>query len=181
MVLIHEHLLFAGSAVENQYSLMSFGILGLGPFFGDGPGRQEFIDNFYCRRREEEENDREQMKRQEAASGIVVYPTPGVDVLIGRGRPFHEFSGTRRLLTLIESELGRYSLDIDQFSKTCLAMEIVKRVQEWNGRFLHRSDKGWEVIDDVAARRKVINLFRYKKNLQDSMSSSDQSKRARQS
>ena len=175
-----------GSPFEQEYSLLSFGISCLGMFLQeevtDGSTEiYELIERFYRNRRLEDDKEKERMQQKEATSGIIIYPTPDIDVLIGRGHPYHDYSGTRRLLRLIDSELARYNKDSDQFYKTCIAMETVTKVKEWNGRFLRRTEKGWIVLDDVTARRKVVNLFRYKKHIQENGPLSNSSKRVKRS
>ena len=121
-------------------------------------------------------------RKEEERTGVVLYPEPK-DVLIGRGRPYHEYAGTRQLLELIESELERYyhydnnsdnqdattavKTSNDRFWKTCINIEIVKKIQELGGRFLQRSTKlgGWKILDEITAREKTANLFRYRYNL----------------
>jgi hypothetical protein len=67
--------------------------------------------------------ERDPIGRQvEARSGLICYPNLE-DALIGRGYPYRIFSGTTRLLQMIDSESERYAQSSDNFSKTCIAME----------------------------------------------------------
>jgi hypothetical protein len=131
---------------------------------------QKALDRYIQIREDANKREREILADNEQRYGIIVYPAPD-DALIGREHPYHDFSRTRRFLEVIDPELERYSQSDEKFWKTCISMAVVKKVQEWNGRFLHRTETGWKVFDDNAAREKVINIFRYKKKLQQRSSS----------
>jgi hypothetical protein len=102
-------------------------------------GKTYLHDQYVERRREKERKMANKRKDEEERSGLVLFPQPN-DVLIGRGRPYHEFSGTRHLIDeLIDSQLGRYFQSNDRFRKTCINIEVVKKTLESNGRFLQRT------------------------------------------
>jgi hypothetical protein len=107
-----------------------------------------------------------EVKRQdEERTGIALYPEPD-DVLIGRSHPYHIYSGTCRLLDLIESKIDQYYRSTShKFLKTCIDMEVVKNIKESGGRFLTWTKTGWKILDDTTAREKTANLFRYRYNL----------------
>jgi hypothetical protein len=129
-----------------------------------GTRREEMLNLYFERREKEGRREQESRANEEALSGLIAYPNPG-DGLIGRGHPYHDFSGSRRLFKLIDSESARYGESSDRFWKTCVTLDITQRFQESNGRFLQRTKSGWKELDINEARIKVNNLFRYKKNL----------------
>jgi hypothetical protein len=135
-----------------QYSLMTFGIQCKEMLFA-GEGKTSLHDEYLRRRRERDAIMEDQRFQEEDISGIVQYPERN-DVLIGRGRPFHEYNGTRRLIDMIDSELDRYYGANDRFVKTCIDIEIVKKIEEANGRFLQRTKSGWKILENVDAREK---------------------------
>ena len=92
---------------------------------------------------------------------IIEYPGPN-DVLLGRGRPFQEYIGNRQFISLVEAERERYQRTEDKFEKTCISIDIVKKIQDIGGRFLDRTEEGWEVVNDVTAREKASRAFRAK-------------------
>mmetsp|Transcript_99427 Transcript_99427/g.148889 ORF Transcript_99427/g.148889 Transcript_99427/m.148889 type:complete len:96 (-) Transcript_99427:165-452(-) len=58
--------------------------------------------------------------------------------------------------------MERYKTCDGRFEKTCCFMDVVKTIQESNGRFIERRPSGWEVVDDTVAREKIANGFRFK-------------------
>eukprot|EP00339_Tiarina_fusa_P005404 CAMPEP_0117052190 /NCGR_PEP_ID=MMETSP0472-20121206/36081_1 /TAXON_ID=693140 ORGANISM="Tiarina fusus, Strain LIS" /NCGR_SAMPLE_ID=MMETSP0472 /ASSEMBLY_ACC=CAM_ASM_000603 /LENGTH=513 /DNA_ID=CAMNT_0004766733 /DNA_START=115 /DNA_END=1653 /DNA_ORIENTATION=+ len=154
-----------GSAIEMQYSLLTFGIHCGDLLTSAGNGKTKLHDQYVATRRRVDTSRQEQVVAEEEGSGIVLYPRDK-DVLIGRGRPYHEFEGTRNLIRLIDTQLERYYQTDDRFWKTCINMEIVKQIEERGGRFLQRTSAsgGWKILDDIVAREKTANLFRYRYN-----------------
>jgi hypothetical protein len=156
--------LCAGSDLEMQYSLTTFGIpckFLLQNDARDGIDTKKQLHELYIHRRRviepEEENAR---VREELTSGVIFYPRPA-DVLIGRGRPYQEYPGNQRFGRLIDANLDLYHKCSDRFGKTCLSMDIAKTVQDYGGRFIERTKSGtWKVIDDVVAREKTAIGFR---------------------
>jgi hypothetical protein len=149
-----------------RYSLMTFGIAchDVPQVDQDEERVQKLMDKYLENMAELETREAAVRAEEDSSSDIIPYPEH-TDALIGRGCPYYEFSGTRRLLVLIDSEKDRYSqLKDDKFQKTCFSIGVVKKVQESNGRFLQRTERGWKVMDDGDARKKVINLLSYSKN-----------------
>ena len=176
-----------GSPLEMQYSLLSFGIHCQGFLEADsgnsshgGNSRLQEQGQKYLNERRRIEKEREEQRiAEENATGIILYPNPN-DVLIGRGSPYQEYSGNRRHHQLVDSMLDKYNESNDRLWKTCVAGDVVKRIQESNGRFLTRTtggdrsstnsengtggfEEGWKVIDDVIARDKTSIAFRSRK------------------
>jgi hypothetical protein len=154
----------AGSDLEMQYSLTTFGIpctFLLQKDFRDGADmKKQLHERYIQRRRKIELAENEARIQEELSSGVIFYPQP-VDVLMGRGRPYQEFPGNQRFGRLIDAHLDLYHKCSDRFGKTCLSMDIAKTVQEYGGRFIARTKSGtWKVIDDVVAREKTAIGFR---------------------
>ena len=70
---------------------------------------------------------------------IIAVPNPN-DVLIGRGRPYHEYSGNILFTRIVDSLVDQYeACGDDHFAKTCLTLQVIKSIQEEHGgRFLLR-------------------------------------------
>jgi hypothetical protein len=168
----------AGTDLEIKHSLLTFGING-GHMFqsargtGDAgekaknPNEQSYIQH----RREIEKREAEHQAKEEAKSGIFLYPKP-FDVLVGRGRPYREYSGNRRLGSLIDEHLERYRIG-DRFQKSCILLDVVKSVHEYKGRFLQKTSGGWVVVAEKVAREKVAKGFRFKMGKDDGTDDAD--------
>jgi hypothetical protein len=111
------------------------------------------------RRMEIEKREEEERLIVEARTGVILHPAPN-DVLLGRGRPNQEFSGNRRFVDLVESQMERFRKCSQQWEKTCVIITVVKMVQDTGGRFLSRRTDGWEVVNDAVARKKAGGTFR---------------------
>lgn len=151
-----------GSHLEVQYALMTFGIpMKSIPIRDDGTLKPEINEQYL---RERQIKDKEFRRREEDESlrgGVILYPNLN-DVLLGRGRPFQQYAGNQRLNRMVDAHREQYQRIIDRFEKTCLSMDIVKLVQESGGRFLQRTQHGWERVTDFVAREKVSHSFRTK-------------------
>jgi len=86
------------------------------------------------------------------------------DVLMGRGGKSNHHPGNQRYRAEIERLQERYKLTDDKDEKTNISAELVQHVQSYGGHFLEKDDKGWYVIDDVVARRKVSQALREDKD-----------------
>eukprot|EP00339_Tiarina_fusa_P009765 CAMPEP_0117014084 /NCGR_PEP_ID=MMETSP0472-20121206/11499_1 /TAXON_ID=693140 ORGANISM="Tiarina fusus, Strain LIS" /NCGR_SAMPLE_ID=MMETSP0472 /ASSEMBLY_ACC=CAM_ASM_000603 /LENGTH=456 /DNA_ID=CAMNT_0004717569 /DNA_START=74 /DNA_END=1444 /DNA_ORIENTATION=- len=152
-----------GSDLEMQYSLMTFGIVCHYLFrSAEGDGKRELFHQQHIQRRREIEREMEQNSRmEEEASGIILHPQPH-DVLVGRGRPYQEYTGNQRLSRLVEAQSYRYRNTEDRFEKSCIILESVKMVQNSNGRFLQKTSGGWKLATDKVAREKTCSAFRFK-------------------
>lgn len=148
----------------NKSVLQSFGIpVDAFPFLQpDGVDLDENVHQHYIQERRRVEQEHWRLSTlQEESSGLVSYPTKN-DVLVGRGRPYQEFQGNLRYSLLIDMNLSKYLKATNRFEKTCVFMDIVKLIQENNGRFLQRNSQGWEIVKDNVAREKVSHIFRTK-------------------
>jgi hypothetical protein len=95
---------------------------------------------------------------EEARSGIISYHRSN-DVLFGWGAPYNISPGNRGWEQLIATHGNRYA-DSNNFDKTCISMEMIKTVHEYNGRFLQRIPNIWKALDDASAREKATRAFR---------------------
>lgn len=86
------------------------------------------------------------------------------DVLMGRGGKSNHHPGNERYRAQIDRLQERYKLTDDKDEKTNMSAELVQHVQSYGGHFLEKDDKGWYVIDDVVARRKVSQALREDKD-----------------
>jgi hypothetical protein len=161
-----------GSHLEIQYSLMTFGIqckslIRGGPALEEDDDEDEKHNNYtngdatkmhqrYLERRLQIEA---KTADDRSNTGGLLYPNPN-DVLVGRGRPYREYSGNQRWSRLIDALLEKHHRSADRFAKTCITMDVVKTVHERGGRFLSRTSTGWEVLDDLTAREKTASGFR---------------------
>ena len=156
-----------------EYSLLTFGIH-CSEILSSGDGKTDLHDDYIQRRNEIEFEIDQRIKLEEEKTGIVEYPTSN-DVLIGRGKPYHEYVGTRKLIQIIDSKMAEYyKYDLmkaskanadDRFWKTCINTDIVAKITEAGGRFLQRiPNKGWKILNQSMAREKTANLFRYRHN-----------------
>ena len=158
-----------GSDLEMQYALSTFGIQcktlldseSPGSVPGENDSKKQLHNEFIDRRRKIEYEENKARLEQEAKSGIILYPQLD-DVLVGRGKPYQSFPGNVRFGGLIGDQNDEYHTMSDKFAKTCISIDIVKRVQEYGGRFIERTKTGdaWQVIDDSAAREKTAIGFR---------------------
>lgn len=152
-----------GSYVECMYALMTFGIpkeaLPVNVIDGT-PSVDEFLaDN-------EAEILLERERHQHLMAGMdenhILYPLEN-DVLLGRGRPYQEFSGNKKLALIIQQRKEEYQ-GSGKLQKTELTNVILHEIKASGGRFLKKSDDGrfWVLVNDDVAREKVSHGFRTK-------------------
>jgi hypothetical protein len=135
---------------------MTFGINGRDLFHSS--------DHDYIPRHRKNEERQEQLKsEEEARSGIIIHPNPQ-DVLVGRGRPYLDHIGNRRLANYWVGEryLERYRA-ANRFQKTCILLETITSLHdEEGGRFVQKcGNGGWVVVSEKMAREKVAKVFRF--------------------
>jgi hypothetical protein len=146
----------------DKYSMMTFGISCHALLPGGNEIDKQTLRHDYIQRRVETELEEARCRDlEELRTGLIMYPKP-LDVLVGRGRPYQDFPGNLRMLLLVDGHMDRYWNCHDRFDKTCLFMDLVKKVQEYSGRFLERKPDGWVVVNDTIARDKVSSGFRTK-------------------
>eukprot|EP00934_Nitzschia_sp_Nitz4_P001460 Nitzschia sp. Nitz4//scaffold38_size140716//56163//59474//NITZ4_003140-RA/size140716-processed-gene-0.31-mRNA-1//1//CDS//3329550057//1460//frame0 len=167
-----------GSRLECQYALRSFGIQVDPTLWYEDSEREATIDRYIKERRkiENEQRDCQEME----SKGRILYPD-SLDVLVGRGRPYQEFPGNVRLSAVIEECAGSYGKSTEKLEKTVISLQIVQKMKESGTRFLRRTSVGWEVVDDVIAREKVVQALRIRvRKERDNMGNSESlSKRQR--
>mmetsp|Transcript_12000 Transcript_12000/g.28694 ORF Transcript_12000/g.28694 Transcript_12000/m.28694 type:complete len:457 (+) Transcript_12000:52-1422(+) len=83
------------------------------------------------------------------------------DVLLGRGRPFNQHWGNRRLHDVVADRYDEYNQQT-RANKTQLAQEVVDYVHNYGGRFLKQCDDSgmWMEVCNLDARNKVGHAFR---------------------
>jgi hypothetical protein len=151
---------FQGSHIECQYSLAGFGITrDMLPLDKDDKyDYQKFLQFVEQRRRIEAESAARN-------TGQIHFPLSN-DVLLGRGRPYQEFTGNARLSAVIDKHGDAY-FQGNRSEKTALSSEIVRTIKDMNGRFLKRDEngRGWVTVPDEVGRLKISHSFRTKKRL----------------
>jgi hypothetical protein len=155
-----------GSKMETEYALLSFGIRAAKWFTpGQGMMSKEHLDSYVDDRRR---MDAEWRRQESSDSKFVRHPTK-LCVLMGRGRPFREWQGNEELSKLVSTHTDRYMGNhVDRVDKTMIAMEIVQRIQIEGGRFIRRTDEGWETVEDHVAKEKVSQALRAEARLRNS-------------
>jgi hypothetical protein len=83
------------------------------------------------------------------------------DVLLGRGRPYQDYSGNLALTHLLNARTEEYK-NASRFEKTVISYDIVKSIHDRGGRFLQRDEStgGWQKVSETMAREKVSNRLR---------------------
>lgn len=150
-----------GSKSEAARSLLTFGIdLSDCLTPGEGMLATEKLLSYMETRRVKEALETQKRNDEAMVSGLIDFPGK-FDVLMGRGRPFLGWEGNVRLSKLIHKNADLYMEDkINRVEKTMLAMKIVQIIQLNGGRFIHRTEKGWKVVDDKMAKEKVSQGLR---------------------
>ena len=88
------------------------------------------------------------------------------DVLLGRGKPFQNFSGNRRMLRIVSQFKGEYAAR-PRDQKRLYVETALEAVLKDGARFLRRVDVAdgthrWEEVDRTAAAEKVWHVLRSK-------------------
>jgi hypothetical protein len=138
---------------------MTFGIVqSMLPFDEHGVMHWDFFHACIAQRKIVEE------KRRKAA-GKIISSTAKFDILLGRGRPFQEFSGNVGLAVVIDVHRNKYQ-SAKRGDKTVICDKIVEIIKKSGGRFLKREDAGdgnsWIEVNNMVAREKVSHGFRTK-------------------
>ena len=150
-----ERLGTSGSYVECLYSLMTFGIPkeALPVNIVDGTPT---VDAFHADNEAEILLERERYRRRMESmdDNHILYPQEN-DVLLGRGRPYQEFSGNKKLAAIIQQRKEEYQAS-GKLQKTELTTVILQEIKSSGGRFLKKSDDGrfWVLVHDDVAREK---------------------------
>jgi len=148
-----------GSKLEVQYTLMQFGVNlqhCLSP--GEGVLSQASIEA-YIRERQEKEAAARRLEEQSATPGFALFPTK-MDVLCGRGPPFHSWHGNAHLTGLVIEYAEQYMEATERVTKTLTTIHILNSVKQGGGRFLRRTTEGWEEVPEKAAQEKISQIMR---------------------
>lgn len=146
---------YLGSHVECMYSLMTFGIPKetLPVNVVDGT---PIVDDFLADNDSEVliERERHQKIMAQMDDNHILFPQEN-DVLLGRGRPYQEYPGNRKLAMIINQRKEEYKAS-GKLRKTELTNIILQDIKVSGGRFLKKSDDGkfWVVVSDEIAREK---------------------------
>lgn len=98
--------------------------------------------------------------RDVASSGKSGLPSPGpYDVICGRGRGNFRHPGNRRMLRMFWNVKAKYNKGT-KVQKTMIGRAIVEDITSKGGRFLKRSEKGWEEVEKKTVLRKVCHGIR---------------------
>ena len=146
--------------MEVRYELTTFGIkIEELQFDAQGSVGRDVILKYMEERRVLDAGFVQKEEESAAANGIVIYPLPK-DVIVGRGRPYQYLPGNLLMAQYVERSFHRYRDAPDRVEKTCVAVDIVKRIEDGGGRFLERKDHGWVVADYKTAREKASQALR---------------------
>lgn len=145
---------FAGSLVECQYALMTFGISKSAiPVDNDGELQ---IGDFLKTLELHMQQERVQYQRMMASMNDfnILFPRTE-DVLLGRGRPYQSYVGNRKLADSIDQRRSEYRSS-GKAKKTEMTLSLVHEIKQLGGRFLKKSNDGkfWMVVEDEIAREK---------------------------
>ena len=149
-----------GSHEDCQYKLMTFGIpVQAFPIRSDGTLNHENHTKWLDRRKKKEKY----MAANPFFDNGIDLPTRA-DVLLGRGRPFINHPGNKRLHQIIHNRYEEY--DGSSFQrKTKISKEILEVVQKYGGKFLKLDNVSgmWLEAPEIEARNKVSHSFRRKR------------------
>jgi hypothetical protein len=113
---------------------MTFGIPNdILPIDDSGNMKPEVIENFLNKRRAIEAAYAESMASR------IDYPSRN-DVLMGRGRPYQEYSGNMILASILDTRLEEYNRG-SRFEKTVISYDTAQMIRTSGGRFLQRNDE----------------------------------------
>lgn len=153
-----------GSHLETKYILASFGI----PVFDLAISIDEEtnikMNDDYITDQQRKDSTMEEIwfdSREADRTRVALYPS-NKDVLLGRGKPYQEYVGNLYLASLVDQRREQYHHVADRFEKTCIAMGIVKTIEQSGGHFLQRTEEGWVPVPVFVAREKVSHCFRTK-------------------
>ena len=81
------------------------------------------------------------------------------DVLLGKGTPFQNHPGNKRLRQLIADHIKHYDKS-QRGEKKDIALEIIGDIRQSGGLFLKQDGSKWTRVNDNVARLKVTAAFR---------------------
>ena len=81
------------------------------------------------------------------------------DVLYGKGTPFQNHPGNKRLRQLIADQIKQYDKS-QRGEKKAIALGIIETIRQSGGLFLKQDGSKWTRVNNDAARLKVTAAFR---------------------
>jgi hypothetical protein len=144
-----------GSHNDIQYALMTYGIpVDALPVTHQGDVRTPNHKKWLARRKTKDD----QIVEGEAFLGIDL---PGRnDVILRRGRVFHDHQGNLCMRMLVEIHKDSYG-DASPEEKENIATRIVVAIKDNSGRFLERGEDGWWIeVSDKEASKRVCKAIR---------------------
>jgi hypothetical protein len=144
--------------MECQLELMRFGITkdALPVDFSGNLEKERY--NVYLQERRE----KEARKPESSSQSNKRVELPSIhDVLFGRGRPYQDHPGNKRMASSIDGLRHEYHF-ASRMKKKEISQLVVKATKESRGRFLKRSPSlnAWEEVNDSVAREKASQGFR---------------------
>mmetsp|Transcript_12367 Transcript_12367/g.29440 ORF Transcript_12367/g.29440 Transcript_12367/m.29440 type:complete len:456 (+) Transcript_12367:38-1405(+) len=88
-----------------------------------------------------------------------IYVPFSLDVLLGKGCPFQNHPGNKRLRQLVDAYTKRYD-KAQKGDKKAIAQEVVDAIKHSGGYFLKQDGNKWIRVDNEVARVKVSATFR---------------------
>mmetsp|Transcript_20681 Transcript_20681/g.58899 ORF Transcript_20681/g.58899 Transcript_20681/m.58899 type:complete len:545 (+) Transcript_20681:480-2114(+) len=161
-----------GSRTECYYDLQTYAIatdvIPISQVDGT-PKTAEFLEYLECLKEEEaraqSEMEERRRKQQQSIHPICIDRPDPKDIVLGKGRPSHNFSGNVRLSEIIDATYLDMYEQCRHGDKGAICDEIVQHVHGWGGRFLKRCENeldGWLVVTNEEARGKVSHTIRSK-------------------
>lgn len=142
---------------------MSFGIHVPQPILERDEGVKKELVESYLLKRTKIEYDAAQIADSTTGINSSTIDSPGNsnDVLLGRGKPFQQYSGNLRMNELVDAYLEQYRACKEKAAKSMIPMKIVDQIHEKGGQFLERKDDCWKIVtDEKIMRNKVSQAFR---------------------
>eukprot|EP00980_Cylindrotheca_fusiformis_P010000 scaffold2212_cov143-Cylindrotheca_fusiformis.AAC.18 len=139
-----------------MYELMSFGIhIPKAMLDENEKDKKDFVDTYLLKRSQIEHNATpHEAKQSEFQNGMVNSPTSFHDVLLGKGKPFQNYSGNLRMNELVDGHLEQYRHSKSKTEKTEIATEIVAQIHRSGGRFLKKK----KVLISFIYRCRILDL-----------------------
>ncbi|KAL3940972.1 MAG: hypothetical protein SGBAC_004580 [Bacillariaceae sp.] len=109
----------------------------------------------HCRRLE----DQRKYERLNNPPRSTIHVPFSQDVILGKGCPFQNHPGNKRVRELVDCFAKRYD-KAERGDKKEIAQEIVDAIKQSGGYFLKQDGKQWIRVDNKVARKKVSATFR---------------------
>jgi hypothetical protein len=100
------------------------------------------------------------IKKRKPCADVRVDTPAAFDVLCGRGKPFQEHQGNKRMRQIVNELKERYQC-VPRNRKVLVAEEVIGRIKEKGGRFLKLSGRDyWVEVSHPTSLEKVSHSFR---------------------